>query len=151
MIATSNRVKYLLVCGVIATSQAHAAPSGLTFDESGIVVAGARGARKAYAPLDVPRILPGFIGVWSVRPEICDEVLRSASMPSRTPNGVVWIVKDRIMTKSGALDVAGTYVRTPPPMTPKDIETALAEGKKILFSAARGAERQGDAGPCTTE
>lgn len=150
----SNRLNFLLVCGVMAASPGHAAPSSATLDESGIVVAGAWGARKAYAPLDVSRILPGFLGAWSVHPEICGDVLRSTSFPKQVPNGFVWIAGDRIMSKSGALDVAGAYVRTPETMTPKDVEAALAEKRKIVLSAAKAqnaremlvelrAERQG--------
>lgn len=133
----TNKLKRLLVVGLLATSPAHAAPSAVTFDESGVVVAGAWGARKAYAPLDVSRILPGFLGAWAVRPEICGELLRSASFPDQTPNGVVWIAADRISTKSGPFLVASAYVRTPETMTPRDVETALAEKRKIVVSSDR--------------
>ncbi|BBU63823.1 hypothetical protein MSC49_37580 (plasmid) [Methylosinus sp. C49] len=137
----TNKVKRLPVLGpvvaLLAMSPAHAVSSSVTVDESGIVVAGAWGARKAYAPLDVSRILPGFLGAWALRPEICGEGPRSASFPDRTPNGFVGIAADRVSTKSGPLVVVAAYVRTPETMTPRDAEAALAEKRKIVLSSER--------------
>ncbi|QGN00092.1 hypothetical protein [Methylocystis parvus] len=130
----SNRLKRLLICLLMTASPAYAASSSVTVDQSGIVVAGAWGGRRAYAPLDVSRILPGFLGAWAVRPEICVEGPRSAPFPDQTPNGFVGIAADRISTKSGTFVVAGAYVRTPETMTPWDIESALAEKRKIVLS-----------------
>lgn len=128
----SNRLKRLLICLLMTASPAYAASSSVTVDHSGIAVAGAWGARRAYAP--VSRILPGFLGAWAVRPEICVEGPRSAPFPDQTPNGFVGIAADRISTKSGTFVVAGAYVRTPETMTPWDIESALAEKRKIVLS-----------------
>lgn len=132
-----NRLKRFLVGILLATSPAYAASSSVTVDESGIVVAGAWGARKAYAPLDVSHILPGFLGAWALRPGICGEEPRPAAFPDRTPNGFIWIAADRISTKSGPLVVAGAYVRTPETMTPRDAEAALAEKRKIVLSSEK--------------
>ncbi|QGM97562.1 hypothetical protein [Methylocystis parvus] len=80
-----NRLKRLLVVILMTASPAYAASSSVTVNESGIVVAGAWGARKAHAPLDISRILPGFLGAWALRLEICGERPRSVSFPTRLP------------------------------------------------------------------
>ncbi|WP_159729384.1 hypothetical protein [Methylosinus sp. Ce-a6] len=133
----SDRPKQVLVVVLMTASPAYAASSSVTVDESGIVVAGAWGARKAYAPLDAAGILPGFLGAWAMRPEICGEAQRSTSLPDRSPNGFVWIAADRISTKSGPLVVASAYVRAPKTSTPRDVEAALAEKRKIVISSER--------------
>ncbi|WP_036288722.1 hypothetical protein [Methylosinus sp. PW1] len=133
----SDRLKQFLIVVLVTASPAYAASSSVTVDESGMVAAGAWGARKAYAPLDVSRILPGFLGAWAMRSELCGEAQRSSSFRDWTPNGFVWIAADRISTKSGPLVVAGAYVRTPETLTPRDVEAALAETRKIVISSER--------------
>lgn len=124
----ARRTSGLLSLGLaVAVFPAFAASDGLNIDnKTGIVVAGAWGERRAYAPLDVAEILPGFFGVWSVGPEQCDAAINLPDTATKIQNGVIILRKNGIAAKSGYLRVTRAYIHAPPDIANKTIKKAKA-------------------------
>lgn len=79
-------------------------------EETGIIVLGSWGSRRAYAPLNRIIVPKDFLGMWSVAELGCDESPAPTLADNRAANGRIIITSAEIVTQIGRASYRGAYV-----------------------------------------